>query len=184
MTGERGNVGTSCLLQQVCCAQLPSPPASLCGGMEMVKADHSCRGSLCCPPAPRTPSQIVAECKRTQEVSWRRLETHQGRVEEGCCPGQREGNVPQAALPSVSEMGTQVCSQPCCRASSSNVGKHTEGPNGFSQSASHPAGVPLHQSTHIISLMPGHSLSGPFPAPAHHPGYGLRHNLTPSHGDQ
>lgn len=79
------------------------------GGMEMVKADHSCRGSLCCPPAPRTPSQIAAECKRTQEVSWRRLETHQGRVEEGCCPGQREGNVPQAALPSVSEMGTAKC---------------------------------------------------------------------------
>lgn len=64
----------------------------------------------------------------------------------------------------------------------SGIGTHTEGPNGFLQSAAHPAGAPLHQSKHRSSLATA-SLAPSQPL-AHQPGYGQRHNLSPSSGDQ
>lgn len=146
------------------------------GEQRRCKADHSCRGSLCVPsPAPRTHSQIAAGSRMQEDLGseWRKLETHQARVEEGWCPGQRTGNVPRAALPSASEMGTASVPPallPCPfhqrPPGLSAALAHTQMGQMASTEGSSPCCCPSPPEQTQISLRePGHSLSGSFPAP-------------------
>lgn len=194
MTGKRGSMGTAVFASMglLDTGELPLSTSLFLKEQRGRKSDHNCRGFLCVlSPALRTRSQ-VATGSRMQD----NLESELEKVRDTSGKGggrmlswaERGGMSPRRIAISGRDGHSKRATSPAAMPLSSEptepfsgVGTHTEGPNGFSQSAAHPAGAPLHQSKHrsclaIASLAPSQPL-------AHQPGYGLRHNLTPL-GDQ
>lgn len=168
--------GTSCVcFSGSCCTQESSLlPAASSWESRHGRADHGCRGSFA---VPRTRSQTAAG-SRAQENLGSELEEagdasgkgggrmfswHRGRdcAQGRAAVGVRDGNadVLPALLPRPCQQHPLGLSVALPR---------TQGPKGFSQNALILL-VSLPTRANTNGLMPGHSLSGPFPVPRPRP---------------